>query len=82
MMDGAAQPGGSGQEPSPETGQPRTGDATAPHRRRFLAMAGLVAGSVPLAGTMPAGLVSPATRRAGRNSEIGATAVTGRAGQR
>ena len=70
-MDGAAQPGGSGQESSPDTGQPQPGDAMAPHRRRFLAMAGLAAGSVPLAGTLPAGLMSPAsTGRSGRNSAI------------
>ena len=41
---------------------------------RFLAMAGLAAGSVPLAGALPAGLLSPAgTGRSGRNSESGPT---------
>jgi FAD/FMN-containing dehydrogenase len=32
-----------------------------PQRRRFLAMAGLAAGAVPLAGTLGAGLAAPAT---------------------
>ncbi len=73
-MDSAARPGGSGQESTPDTGQLKPGHVTAPHRRRFLAMAGLAAGSAPLAGTRPAGLVSPAApRRSSRNGGIRAS---------
>ncbi len=68
-MDSAAQPAGSGPESRPDADQLEPGVATAPHRRDFLAMAGLVAGSVPLAGTLPSGLAAAAiTQRSDRNS--------------
>jgi FAD/FMN-containing dehydrogenase len=70
MMDSAVHSGGSGHESSPDTGQPAPGDTTAPNRRRFLAMAGLAAGSVPLAGAPPAGIVPGITRRSGHNGGI------------
>ncbi len=61
-MDGAVRPG-DGRETSQRSSEPGTGEVTAPQRRRFLAMAGLAAGAVPLAGGLGAGLVAPATRQ-------------------
>ena len=82
-MNSTAQLGGSGPESVPEAGQPEPDDVAAPRRRRFLAMAGLAAGAVPLAGGLPAGLLSPATtRRSSRRSGIraGGSARTGPSG--
>jgi FAD/FMN-containing dehydrogenase len=61
-MDGARQPG-DGRETSEWGSEQDAGGAGTPHRRRFLAMAGLAAGAVPLAGTLGAGLVAPAISR-------------------
>jgi FAD/FMN-containing dehydrogenase len=61
-MDGARQPG-DGRESSEWGSEQDAGGAGTPHRRRFLAMAGLAAGAVPLAGTLGAGLVAPAISR-------------------
>ncbi len=61
-MDGAVRPGG-GRESSKKGSEQDTRGAGTPQRRRFLAMAGLAAGAVPLAGTLGAGLVAPATRQ-------------------
>ena len=61
-MDGARQPG-DGRETSERGSEQDAGGAGTPHRRRFLAMAGLAAGAVPLAGTLGAGLVAPAISR-------------------
>lgn len=65
-MDGARQPGDGREIGEWVSEQDTTGVAT-PHRRRFLAMTGLAAGAVPLAGTLGAGLVAPAGR--GRYAE-------------
>ena len=59
-MDGAVRPG-DGQEISQRGSEQDGSGVAAPQRRRFLAMAGLAAGAVPLAGTLGAGLVAPAT---------------------
>ncbi len=61
-MDGAVRPGDS-RESSQRSSEPGGGEVGTPQRRRFLAMAGLAAGAVPLAGTLGAGLVAPATSR-------------------
>jgi FAD/FMN-containing dehydrogenase len=61
-MDGARQPG-DGRETSGWGSEQDAGGAGTPQRRRFLAMAGLAAGAVPLAGTLGAGLVAPAISR-------------------
>jgi FAD/FMN-containing dehydrogenase len=61
-MDGARQPG-DGRESSEWGSEQDAGGAGTPHRRRFLAMAGLAAGAVPLAGTLGAGLTAPAISR-------------------
>jgi len=61
-MDGAVRPGGR-TETSQYGSEPDGGRVAAPQRRRFLAMAGLAAGAVPLAGTLGAGLVAPAASR-------------------
>ena len=59
-MDGAVRPG-NGTETSQHGSEPDAGGVATPQRRRFLAMAGLAAGAVPLAGTLGAGLAAPAT---------------------
>ena len=61
-MDGAVRPG-DGRETSQRGSEQGGGGVGTPQRRRFLAMAGLAAGAVPLAGTLGAGLVAPATSR-------------------
>ena len=61
-MDGALRPG-DGRESSQRSSEPGGSAVATPQRRRFLAMAGLAAGAVPLAGTLGAGLVAPATSR-------------------
>jgi FAD/FMN-containing dehydrogenase len=61
-MDGAVRPG-DGRETSERGSEQDAGGAATPQRRRFLAMAGLAAGAIPLAGTLGAGLVAPATRQ-------------------
>jgi FAD/FMN-containing dehydrogenase len=61
-MDGARQPG-DGRETSEWGSEQDRGEVATPQRRRFLAMAGLAAGAVPLAGGLGAGLVAPATRQ-------------------
>ena len=67
-MDGAGQPG-DGRECSEWVSEQDTAGVATPHRRWFLAMAGLAAGAVPLAGTLGAGLVAPAGRgRSAKNA--------------
>jgi FAD/FMN-containing dehydrogenase len=61
-MDGAVRPG-DGRETSECGSEQDAGRAATPQRRRFLAMTGLAAGAIPLAGTLGAGLVAPATRQ-------------------
>ena len=60
-MDGAVRPG-DGLESSEREDNGGEAGGVMPQRRRFLAMAGLAAGAVPLTGTLGAGLLAPATR--------------------